>query len=264
MAVENLNAIEKALHLPEGSLQTAIESQDVIKIELPELEIFKKEDYNTRIENLKGTFQTQGRDFQIKEAKETYGLDFEGKTIDKFADALKAKFLKESSIEPDSRVKELQTDLEKLRANLAEKDVTISNINESFKKKETQRSINDTLLSKINIETSIPKEDILLILKSKYEIDLEGDKMVFKKDGEVLKNQTTLNPLGVDDIFNEFLPTYAKEATGGKAKGDNTGSYKAGTIDAFTDEMNKKGIRSGSQEFNNEMQKRIKEKTLTY
>lgn len=263
MALENLSEIEKTLQLPEGSLKSAIESQESVKIDIPELEVFKKDEYNTRIENLKTTFQKQGADFQIKEMKEKLGLDFEGKTLDKFSEAFKSKVLKEASIEPDQKVKELNSDIEKLRANLLEKDTQIQNIETSYKKKETQRSIKDQLLSKINIETSIPKDDVLLILQSKYEIDLENDSLVFKQNGEVVKNKTTLSPLGADEVMSQFLPTYAKEATGGKGKGDDTGKFKAGTLEAFTSEMNQKGIKTGSQEFNKEMSKRISDKTLS-
>ena len=263
MAIENLSVIEKTLQLPEGTLSKAIESTDSVNVELPELEVFKKDEYNARIENLKGTFQKQGQDFFLKDAKEKLGLEFEGKTLDKFAEAFQNKILKDAKIEPELKVKELSTDLEKLRANLAEKDSMIANIENSYKQKEQKRFIKDTLLSKINIETSIPKEDVLTILQSKYEIDIENDSLIFKQNGEVLKNDKTLNPLGIDDVFNSFLPTYAKEPTGGKGGSDKAGNHKAGSLDAFIAEMQKQGITMSSTEFNLEMSKRISNKTLT-
>lgn len=51
MAINNLNAIEKALHLEEGSLQKAIDSEDKIDIVIPELIIKPKKDYDEYIDN---------------------------------------------------------------------------------------------------------------------------------------------------------------------------------------------------------------------
>lgn len=260
MAIENLSAIEKTLMLPEGTLSKAIESTENVNIDLQDLEVFTKSDYSLRIENLKSTFQKQGADFFVKDAKEKLGLEFEGKTLDAFHDAI----IKKANISPDTKVLELQKDLEKVRLNLAEKDNVILSIEKEYKAKESKRVINETILSKINIETSIPKEDVLTIFKSKYEVNLENDNLVFSQKGEVLKNQKTLNPLGIDEVFASFLPTYAKEVTGGKADNDNFGKAKSGSMDAFIEEMTKKSVQISSAEFNTEMSKRITNKTLSF
>ena len=263
MAIENLSVIEQTLQLPEGTLLQAIESQEAVKVELPELEVFKKEDYNARIENLKSTFQKQGQDFLIKEAKQKFGLEFEGKSIDTLAEKLRAKALEEAKVEPNEKVKELQSDLEKLRKNLEEKDNLIIQKETEFKQKETKRLIKDTLLSKINVETSIPKEDVLTILQSKYEIDVENDNIIFKQNGEVLKNNTTLNPKTVDELYAEFLPNYAKQPTGGKGEKNETGHKKANSLEMFNEEMQNKGIALNSEAYNKEMMQRLSNKTLT-
>lgn len=263
MAIENLSVIEQTLQLPEGTLLQAIESQEVVKVELPELEVFKKEDYNARIENLKSTFQKQGQDFLIKEAKQKFGLEFEGKSIDTLAEKLRAKALEEAKVEPNEKVKELQSDLEKLRKNLEEKDNLIIQKENEFKQKETKRLIKDTLLSKMNVETTIPKEDVLTILQSKYEIDVENDNIIFKQNGEVLKNNTTLNPKTVDELYAEFLPSYAKQPTGGKGEKNETGHRKANSLEMFNEEMQNKGIALNSEAYNKEMMQRLSNKTLT-
>ena len=259
--IENIEAIEKALHLKSGALKEAIESTDAVAVELPELEIFKKEDYTARIENLKTTFQKQGQDFLVAEAKEKFGLTFEGKKIDKLVEELQKKTLAEAKIEPEAKVKTLTEDLEKLRGNLAEKDAQISQIENTYKGREKQRTINDLILSKIG-DTAIPKEDVLVIFKSKYEVDIEDNKPVFKQNGEVLKHASNLNPLTADEVLASFLPTYAKPVQGGAGAGDSAGNHKAGSIDAFIKEMKDAGINAGSEKFNAEMQKRIADKTL--
>lgn len=263
MAIENLSVIEQTLQLPEGTLKNAIESQDVVKIELPELEVFKKEDYKSRIENLKSDFQLSGKDHFVKEIKRQYGLEFEGKKAESLVEALKAKALEEANITPDSKVKELQSDIEKLRNNLLEKDNLIQNIEQTYKKKEAQTFIDSTLNKAINVETTIPKEDVLQLLKSKFEIDLEENKIIFKKNGEVLKNEKTLSPKTIEEVMNEFLPTYTKQgATGGKGEGNQTGNRNATSMDLFNEEMKNKSINVGSEAYNRELQTRLANKTL--
>jgi hypothetical protein len=265
MAIENLSVIEQTLQLPEGTLKQAIESQEVVKIELPELVVLKKEEDSLRIENLKSTFQKQGADFLIKEAKQKFGLEFEGKSIDKFAESLKVKALQEAQINPDSKVKELQSDIEKLRNNLLEKDNLIQNIEQTYKKKEAQTFIDSTLNKAINVETTIPKEDVLQLLKSKFEIDLEENKIIFKKNGEVLKNEKTLSPKTIEEVMTEFLPTYTKQgATGGKGEGNQTGNRNATSMDLFNEEMKNKSINVGSEAYNRELQTRLANKTLKF
>jgi hypothetical protein len=263
MAIENLSVIEQTLQLPEGTLQKAIESTEVVKVELQDLEVFKKEDYTARIENLKNQFQQQGKDFLIKEAKQKYNLEFEGKSIDTFAEKLRLKALEEAKVEPNTKVQELQNDLEKLRKNLEEKDNLIIQKESEFKQKESKRLIKDTLLSKINVETSIPKDDILTILQSKFEVELENDNLIFKQNGEVLKNNTTLNPKTIDEIYAEFLPSYAKQPSGGKGEKNETGHKKANSLEMFNEEMQNKNIAVNSEAYNKEMMQRLSNKTLT-
>ena len=263
MAIENLSVIEQTLQLPEGTLLQAIESQEVVKVELPELEVFKKEDYNARIENLKSTFQKQGQDFLIKEAKQKFGLEFEGKSIDTLAEKLRAKALEEAKVEPNEKVKELQSDLEKLRKNLEEKDNLIIQKETEFKQNEKKRLIKDTLLSKMNIETSIPKEDVLTILQSKYEIDVENDNIIFKQNGEVLKNNTTLNPKTVAELYAPFFPNYPKQPTDGIDENNETVHCKFNSLEMFNEEMQNKGIALNSEAYNKEMMQRLSNKTLT-
>ena len=62
----------------------------------------------------------QGKEYDLiwwKEGKEKFGLEFEGKNLDNFASALSAKVLKEANINPDKKVAELETSLNRLQSN---------------------------------------------------------------------------------------------------------------------------------------------------
>jgi hypothetical protein len=122
----------------------------------------------------------------------------------------------------------------------------------------------DSILDKsLKVETNIPKEDVLLILKSKYQIDLENDNIVFKQNGEVVKNDKTLNPKTIEEVFSEFLTPYLKTPSGGTGGKNEQGKPKPNSMQAFKSEMESKGIKLGSAEYNREMSERIKNKTLS-
>jgi hypothetical protein len=260
--IENLKDLETLLKLPEGALKTAIESAESVKVEIPELEVFTKSDYSARIENLKTTFQKQGQDFMIKEFKEKKNLDFEGKGLDKLIEVSIQNALQEAKIEPDAKSKNYLQDIEKLQSNLSIKDKEIEELKMSFESKENDRYINDYISKKINFETSIPKEDVISLLRAKMEFKKDGDNILTLKNGEILKNQTTLNPLSLDEALIDVLPAYAKQVTGGKGAGDQTGQSKTGTMESFNQEMESKGVALGSADYSQELSARISNKTL--
>lgn len=262
--IENLTDLEKSLHLPDGSLDKAIKSADAVKIVLPELIILTKSDDDARINNLKTEFKTAGLEIGVKEARTKYGLDFTGKTIDNFAEALKTKILSEAKIEPDKKVTEITNDLNIMRSNFDKATKDFNDLKVSFIAKENERKINDSVFSKIPENTTITKEDIATIFKSKYKMDLaDNGSIVFKNGGdEILKNQTTLNPLTMDEVMTQFISPYIKPASGGAGAGDAAGAGKAGTLEAFGKEMIDKGVKENTQAFNLEMSKRIKDGTL--
>ena len=263
MAIENISDLEKSLRLPEGTIKTAIESAEPIKVEIPDLKIFTNEEDEARINNLKTQFHTAGREIAIKTAREQHGLDFQGKTIDNLLDSYKAKVLAEAKVEPNTKIEELMQDNGKLKSNIATLEQTLETTKKSIQIENQSRLINEKISSSITGELILPKEDIITIFKSKYATEITDDnKVVFKKDGEVLKNERTLDPLGVEDVMKGFLTPYIKGATGGAGAGDNTGGAGQSNLQKFNKEMESKSIKVGSSDYNREMQKRISDKTL--
>lgn len=83
-------------------------------------------------------------------------------------------------------------------------------------------------------------------------------------NGETIKNKSTLEP----SDGKEFILGKLKELnllgkpSGGNGGGDDTGDHKEGGYDAFVKEMTKQDIEEGTAKFSEEMNKRIKDKTL--
>jgi hypothetical protein len=250
MAIENITDLEKSLNLPEGTLKTAIESTDSVSIDLSLAPKYTEDEHTQRVENLKPKFYQQGIDFAIKEQKEKLGLDFTGKGIDSFITAFKEKVVKEVGATPDEKAKEYESTIAKLRQNLTEQETTFNTFKQQIEAEKTNQKIESDILKAINIETSIPKEDVLTIFKSKHQIEIEDGKVLVKKNGEVLKDEKTLSPLELSSIVSSFASEYAKTPQGGRGGQHEPPTAKSGSIESFIERMDKEGINQGSAEFN--------------
>jgi hypothetical protein len=227
-----------------------------------DLKVFKNEDFEIFQKNIADNEYKKGKiageEILIKTGREKFGLEFEGKTLDNFAEALKNKALKEASVEPTKKVQELTADMDKLRGNLQEWETKYNTLQQQVETEKKQFRIENTILSKLpKDQLTIPAEDVVFILKSKNQIDLENDNLVIKQNGETLKNKTNLNPLTVDEWLPELIKPYLKTVNGGAGASDATKAAQ-GTMEAFLKEMEGKP----SYEMQTEMQKRIKEGTL--
>lgn len=264
--IKNLTDIETALGLKAGEFKTMYDAADEKTIDITGLaivpkadyEVLKKTEFNERIENTK----TAAVEIAIKKARTDLGLTFEGKTMDKLVDAVKTKAVADAGIAPDKKVKELEGDLDKMRLNFNTATEKLTKVESEYKQKDNLRTIRETIFKKIPENTVIPKEDVLNLFVSKNEIELSDTGIVFKKNGEVMKNPTTLSPTTIDELMPNFLQPYIKPAAGGGGGGDNPAQGKEGSFVKFCEEMQKANVRENTPEFNKEMQKRIADKTL--
>lgn len=261
--IKNLSDIEKALGLAPGAMDTAFKSTTEDVIDITGLEIVKKDDYATRVKNLKEEAGTAAVEIAVKKVRTDLGLTFEGKTMDKLLDAYKTKVVADAGLNPDKRVTELEKDLGTMKTNFETATKKLGEVESTFKQKENTRTIRDAIISEIPANTIIPKEDVLNIFFSKNKVELaETGGIVFKKGDEVLKNDKTLDPLTVKEVMTEFITPYVKAPEGGGGGGDNPAQGKPGSYEAFAKDMEKQNITEGSVKFNEEMQSRIKAGTL--
>jgi len=254
-----------SLNVPSEAISQGIEKGE-LTIESNDLIIKPKTEYETFLTNTKKEEYERGKvagiEMPIKEAREKYGLSFEGKTIENFAEALKTKVLNEAKVEPSKQISELVADKEKLQTIAKDWEAKHNNLLGTFENEKKQGRIEKELLSKLPKDgISIPNEDLLLILKSRNDFDIEGSNIVIKRGGEVVKNPSTLNPVTLDEMLPELIKPYIVQRKGGNG-GENDNEGKAGTLDAFIIEMRKNGIAESSSQFNTEMAKRMKEGTL--
>lgn len=274
--IKNIADVESALGLQPGEFKTMYEDKEEKEIPVSNYEIVKKEDYATRVENIKTeaikTGRTAERETTAKELKKVYGVDIEGKDLFKvvgtIVDTVKTKTLEDAKIEPTAKVKELTADLATMKGNYEKVLQEKTGLETTFKQKETAQKINQTVLNDIPKEFIIPADKAARLAMEEAAangivatVSEEGD-VVFKKGDQIMKD-ANLVPLKAGVVLKDFLSPYAKKAVdGGGGGGDNAATGGPGSIAAFDKEMAAAGNNPGSSAYNREMQTRIKAGTL--
>lgn len=264
MAIGNLNDLEKSLKLDEGSLQKAFDNEDSVTIDIPELTIRTPEEDTLRTDNLKKEFHTAGREIAIKEARNELELDFQGKTMDNLLGAHKIKVLKEASIEPNEKNKTLQLDLDTVRETLKNTQSEYDVFKLDTQKQQGKSMINDMVSNAMQGEFTLGKQDLLTLFNAKHDINKnEEGAFEISIGGEVQKNTDTRSLLSIEEMVGTFTKDFIKTASApsGAGGGDDTGT-QPNSMEKFTKEMVTNGVQPGSEPFNVEMQKRMKEGVL--
>jgi len=268
MPIENITEIETSFGYAEGTLQEAIASDDAIKLEIPQGKfidtethvIRTNEDQDVFLKNTREEAKKAGLEQAIKEMRNELGYSFEGKTLGNLLKAHADKVQADVGAEPDAKIQELTTDLEKLRGINSEWETKYNTLVSESTAKDNQRLIDTNILNSIDGEFILPKAQLSTLFKSEYEVIEEDGRQLIKKNGETLKSEATRDPLTLTDIMPKFLETYIKPVSGGSGGGDSKGNPKAGTLEAFEKEMSDAG--KSREDMNHEMQKRMKEGTL--
>lgn len=242
-------------------------------IENPQIEIKNEgvilrttDDESAFIDNMKRDARVEGLEIGIKNFRNESGLAFEGKNINSLVDAVKAKATLDANVDPDKKVIELEKDIKTLQGTIgsitSERDTALNGLN-TYKKTQT---IESTLMGLIPDNVAIPKGDMLTIVKSKFNIDLNENNQVTFSDGNgIMKNGTTLNPLTPKEVITGFFDenkSYLKPTSGGAGGGDSSGAGGKKSVDVFNTEMSEKGYPIGSIEYVKQMEIEMKAGTL--
>jgi hypothetical protein len=263
--IENINDIEKSLGLEEGKLSEMLSSEDNHTIDLSERVILSKEDFDTRVSNERKEAQKAGVEIAVKNARNELGLDFQGKNIENLLSAHKAKIESGFSADVSEREQKLKADLEAVQGSYTGLQTEFDSFKTSVNQEKAQRKVDNMILSQMPDGLSIPKDDALIIFKSKHKIETgEGGEMqVMDINGNVFQDDVTKRNLGLGDVLSTFSEAYKvqdKQKPKGRGKGDDHKRYKADSFESFDAEMNEAGI-SGTA-YNAEMSKRIQAGTL--
>jgi len=253
--IKNLDQLAGMLKVETSELENMIKSEEEIEVVIPQGEFINDEQLEGLKKEVSETAYIKGKDVgrevTIKEIKKRKGLDFEGKTVDTLIKYYDGKVLNDASIEPDKKIKELESSLDNLR-NQYESDIkTKDNEILSYKSEVKKSKIDNKLMSIIpsNLQ-GIKQKQAAILFKTDNSIDLnENGDLVVMNNGEVLKDKME-KPIPINDVLNEYIIKNNWINSDGRSGGNSTSNYSSGfkTLNDVMKHMEKNNIDPMSNE----------------
>jgi hypothetical protein len=259
-----LDKIAGLLKLKPEDVTAAAANKDEVDLEIPEgLTVLTAEEVTTLKTNEYKSGKTNGVEMAVKESRDKLGLTFAGKTMDGLIDAVKAHAIAEAKINPDERVKTLQTDLEKVRA-------TATDFENKHKAAEGQLQVlqlNTEIAAFIPAGAILPANKIIgLMAMDGFTFKKEEGKVVAYKDGTALKDKLS-EILPVKDVItgyvteNKFIGAEddtTGAAAGGRGKPGGPGGPTGGKLNKLS-ELRAQFAKDGKSELSKEFMDKAQE-----
>jgi len=214
-----LKEIAKVLKVDETAFITAANSETETILELPEIVSFTKDESTKRDENIKKQGYNDGRvagiEIKVKEWKESFGVDAEGKDPDKFIEAYKEKILKDVTVEPNEKAKELEAVIEKQKGMITG---LTSQIND-FEKKQKETALTSKVLSAVENDYLLGKDKMFTLMKTEgYSFEEQEGEIVAMLNGTAIRNEQTQGYECISNVFDSFATkeNLVKEDNAGK------------------------------------------------
>lgn len=263
------------IDLDNDQIKAALEKGEDLTV-AGELVVRTAQEVETRERNLSETSKQAGFEIGRKEVLKGLGIEGEGlhksddtaiNSIKSWAEGQVKTALTDANIEPNKKLEEYQKDITTLKGTVKSLTTEKEDLLNEFKTYKNTNLINSTLGNHIPENTVIPKDDVLTILKGKIRTDIDENGNVFAlgKDGQPLKDNTTLEPLPINKVVESFFndnPQYLPKTQGGAGGGDSSQDSAQGSMESFIEEMEGQGIKPNSEKFNAEMMSRINAGTL--
>lgn len=236
LSEKTIKAFAALAKIKEEDLKKAIADEKETDVAIPEgLSVFTKEELEERDNNSRSDGITTGKEIGIKEVKKAAGLpdDAPSKDPAKVAQAIMDKANAESKTKPDEKVKELTTQLDLLKKSMEEKEGEIGKLKNEITGAGLDRQILTSLPK--NRASTLTDAEYLTLIKSAISIEQVDGSITVKKDGQVLRNNTTMAPISLNDAINNlFTERKWVEAAGSPAGGRGAGDASGGGAGAFT------------------------------
>ena len=242
-----LTKLSAVLNVPVDTLEVAAKSAEEFNPEVPEL--FKKDEVDTLSKNRFNEGKLAASEILVKDLKKKHGIESATKDPDEFLNAFAEKVKGEVSKDPTEREKKLETDLQKLRDLHKSDTERLTQEAANLTSRLFQEKIGNEVLGLIPATVVIPREDVLTLFRTKYEVAEDNGQRVVKRAGEILKN-TLREPLKLAEVVTSFLDESRLIPAGGPSTGDKGGggttSFK--TTDDVMKHLAEKGIEPMSAE----------------
>lgn len=254
-----IEAIAGRLNLDVEALTKNLASEEEAEIKIPEGKLYSDEDIET-LKNNHGkdryeAGKTAEREVTYKNLSREAGLETI-KDPSEFMKAYQAKILKDAKIEPEAKVKELTSDLEKLQAQIQEKEKAFTDLENSHKSEKTKFTVQSKL--KVPETLGLSQEEATSLFFMNHEVKDDG----VYKNGELMKDHLA-RPIPVEQAAEMFVAdkgwnVETPKGRGGGAKGEG-GKTKITTFEEFEKDLEAKGINPNSAEAQAYLQEVAKE-----
>jgi len=214
------------------------ENED-IDIELSNVNLFTDDELTDKLKNHVSISKPTLIEMEIKNARNDFELEFEGKTMKNLVNAAIEKGKAEAGIKPNEKIKEQESIIQKLKSNIDQLENDF-NSKLTAREKEVNNLKADYLIQNMipdGLDTPLSKKDITTLFKAENTVKNEDGKMVFADiNGEIYRNDKTLNILDSKDVVNNWLANKGikmKSTNGrglGNDNGKNIGKTKLGNI----------------------------------
>lgn len=234
--------IASLLKIDEKAFLEAIKSDKEAEITIPKgLQVFTAQELTTRDDNQKKLGYSDGKeaglDIFIKEQKQKHGLDFEGKDPEKFVTSLKDRVLADAKVEPNAQLKEKEAMITKLQGTVQEYENKYKTLEQEKKEMAKKGKLTKVVPANLPFDA----DEVLMSMESRgysFEEDEKGN-IIPKKNGEVIRDDKTQNPLDHKAVINDYVVNERKwvksteEDPPKKGRGDGSDRRTAGVLSSM-------------------------------
>jgi hypothetical protein len=254
---DTLVKMASLLKIDAATFEAAYTDAAEVEIAIPDaLHILTADELSARDVATKKTGYSEGStasiEMFIKDQKKTLGLEFEGKDPNKLIEALSAKVLADAKLEPSAALKEKDSMIAGLRANLATIEAEKATLASTASKIRLDSTILRAIPQNLN---GIEPEEVLAAMRLKgFNFEEKDGVVVASKDGVTVAD-IALKPLPVSDVISGYAKErkwIAENDTDKKGRGAGS-STPRGTTPAKLSEAQKvwenDGKNAGTSDF---------------
>ena len=234
--------IASLLKMEEKTFLEALKSDKEVDITIPDgLQVFTAQELTARDTNQKKLGYDDGKgaglEMLIKEQKQKHNLDFEGKDPEKFLAALQTKILADAKIEPDEKLKEKDSIITKLQGSVKYYEDKSKASDQKLKELTTRGKLTAVVPSGLPFDA----DEVIMSMQARgYSFD-EDEKgaIIPKKNGEVIRDSKTQDPLDHKTVINDYVVnerkwTSAEDDDGKQGRGGKSDRRTAGVISSLS------------------------------
>jgi len=240
-----------------SKLIEAVKGEEEISLDVPTLytEDQKNSFGSNRFNDGKNAFS----EIKAKEYKTKYGIEIDGKDLNKVIDHVIDQKVKETGRKPNEQIDAYKLQVSELQTKLQDSINNTQKLETEFQGRLLKNEVDNILISATPDKTKIPKQDLLTLFNSKYGVQIQDGNQVVLQNNEVLKD-TLLNPVPLKDVYASFLDNgkYVEKDGMGGADYEGGSSAEFKNMDSFMKYCEKNNI----EPMGSEGQKLLAEKKI--